>query len=472
MRLNRGTIALIVLSVVAIVAIAIFRNQPPPVAAPELTPESTSTGPIFASIDTSTVNRFEVRDNNTGQGTVLTRDAALVWAITESAIPGTTPVDQARVNTQLGIFTTLSATDRFTATNPADFGLDAPDYTITIARLDGSAHTVRVGNPNPGASRYYVQVDDQPDVILVQQSAIASLTSMVTIPPYIPLPTATPGTSTPDTRRPLLTGITADQITSLVITNNTTGASTSLAKDASLNWTVVATNGNATRQVDQFATFTAAANFTGLQYLSSFGADDLPVFRLEDFGLDRPTYTIFATSNIGTQYTLTIGGLNPSNTEYYALLSIVQPIVPTATPIPTIEVTADVTAEATAAVLEATAEATTEATSEATTEATSEATVAVDATAEATSEATAEATSEATAEATASVTPVPVEVYLIQRETVDALIALIATPPYLPEVTPTVEATSEATASTDATAEATIVSDATAEATAEATVAP
>jgi hypothetical protein len=480
MRLNRGTIALLLVSVVAIIAIALFRNQPPAATTPTPIPTGTTTGPIFTAIDTSTVNRFEVVDNTTGQRTVLTRDAALVWAVAETAFPNTQPVDQARINTQLGGFTTLNATDRFAATNLADFGLDTPAYTISITRLDGTVNRIQVGNTNPGASRYYVLVDNQTEVILVQQAAIAGMTSMVVNPPFIPVPTATPGTSTPDTRRPLLTGITADQITSLVITNNSTGASTNLAKDASLNWTVVATNGNATRQVDQFATFTAAANFTGLQYTDSFGPSDLPVFRLEDFGLDRPAYTIVATTNSGMQHTLTIGGLNPGGTEYYVLLTSVQLMLPTATPFPTVEITAEATvdltaeatAEVTAAIVEATAEATTEATAEATVEATSEATT--EATMEATSEATTEATTEATAEATvaATVAPtlIPVEVYLVQRATVDALIALIATPPYLPEVTPTVEMTAEATLSADSTAEATSEATAATDATAEATV--
>ncbi|MFN8375001.1 MAG: DUF4340 domain-containing protein [Anaerolineae bacterium] len=453
MRLNRGTIALLVLSLVVIIAISIFSNQPPAAATPTPTVAGTSTGPVFASIDTSTVNRFEVRDLNSGQGTVMTRDAALVWSVTEAITPGTTAVDQARINTQLGNFTTLNATDRFTATNLADFGLDAPDYTISITRLDGTINTVRVGNTNPGASRYYVMVDNQPDVILVQQASIAGMTSMITNPPYIPLPTATPGTVTPDTRRPLLTGITSDQITSLVIRDNATGASTTLTKDASLTWAITATN-STTRQPDQFATFTAAANFAGLQYVSSFGPNDLPVFRLEDFGLDTPAYTIIATTSTGTQITLTVGGVNPASTEYYVLMSTVQIALPTATPAATAETTAEATSEATAAVVEATAEAT----------------------AEVTAEATAEATVAVTPTSAVTPTPTPVVVYLIQRETIDGLVALIATPPYLPEATATPEATTEATAGVDATAETTAAAEATtemtAEATAEATTAP
>jgi hypothetical protein len=473
MRLNRGTIALIAISLVVIVAISVFSNQPPAASTPTLAPTGTTTGPVFASIDTSTVNRFEVRDTNTGQGTVMTRDAALVWAITETTTTSTQPVDQARINTQLGNFVTLSATDRFPTNSLADFGLDTPDYTINITRLDGTVNIVRVGNTNPGASRYYVLVDNQTDVILVQQSIIAGITSMVTNPPYIPLPTPTPGTPTPDTRRPLLTGVTADQINSLVIRDNTTQAATTLTKDATLAWTITATN-STTRQPDQFASFTAAANFVGLQYISRFGSDELPVFRLADFGLETPTYTIIATTASGLQFTLNIGGTNPTGTEYYALLTSVQIVLPTATPLPTAEATGEATAvsEATS---EATAEATVEAILEATSEATAEATAEM--TAEATSEATAEATTEATAEATAEMTaeatatPAPIEVYLIPRSAIEALTALIAAPPYLPEATatPSIEATADVTAAAEATGEATPAAEATSEATLQAT---
>ncbi|NWF69580.1 MAG: DUF4340 domain-containing protein [Chloroflexi bacterium] len=465
MRLNRGTIALIVLSLVVLGAIALFNNQQAtPTATATLAPTGTSQGPVFSGIDTSTVNRFEVRDNSSGQGTVLTRDAALVWAISETTVPDTRAVDQARINIQLGNFVNLLATDRFSA-NLADFGLESPAYSISITRLDGTVHTVRVGNLNPGGSRYYVLADGQPEILLVQQSVIAGMTDMILNPPYVPLPTATPGTATPDTRRPLLTGVTADQIISLEIRNTTTGAATLLTRDSVGTWSMVATT-TSTQPLDQFASFTAAANFTSLLYNEALSSADLPI-DVNTLGLAQPGFVLIATSSTGTQYTLSIGGLNPAGTAYYTQLSTTTVVLPTPTPtsVPTLEATAAANVTATANMI-ATMQLTATSTPTITPMPPTATFTPVPPTATITP-----APVTGTPSPAPTATPTPIIVYLIARETLDALTGLIAAPPYLPTATATVTATTAVTPTAAATGEGTpgATTAATAAATTEAT---
>jgi hypothetical protein len=78
MRLNRGTITLILLSVAAIVAVLLINRNP--VSAPGEangtgTPTATP-GPLFASINSNALTRLEIIEPETGAKTVLTRSTA------------------------------------------------------------------------------------------------------------------------------------------------------------------------------------------------------------------------------------------------------------------------------------------------------------------------------------------------------------------------------------------------------------
>lgn len=72
----------------------------------------------------------------------------------------------------------LYARDEFAIEEPEDldqYGLSEPRLTATAHLVDGGSTTLRVGGKNPGATRYYVQVDDDPSVHVMFTYAIDRL---------------------------------------------------------------------------------------------------------------------------------------------------------------------------------------------------------------------------------------------------------------------------------------------------------
>jgi hypothetical protein len=178
MRLNTGTIVLLVISLVVIGGVILFNNNQ--AAAPgneTATPTAGAGGPLFPGVDQNTVTRFEVRNNLTGQLTVMDRQADMTWTVSDreasggqlsgmvnSALAGASggqQVDQTQVVGTMGVFASLAATDSFQsdAEHPVSaFGLDHPEYSLMIVTQDGGVYTMHVGAKNPQGTRYYAVV--------------------------------------------------------------------------------------------------------------------------------------------------------------------------------------------------------------------------------------------------------------------------------------------------------------------------
>lgn len=197
MRLSRGTFVLIVVCVIVIIGVLLINNNP--TSAPGNTTPTASQaagGPLFPGIDANTLVRFEIRDNRTGERTVLTRTSEDVWGLDESDQPGagdvtsdalsgvvvdataeagaldesavntfsvqTTsgqPLDQNVVLTDIGTFLGLNATDSFESEDLASFGLDHPGYSILASAEDGTVYELHIGGANPSGNRYYAVLE-------------------------------------------------------------------------------------------------------------------------------------------------------------------------------------------------------------------------------------------------------------------------------------------------------------------------
>lgn len=195
MRLNRGTILLLLASVVVIVAVLVTNSQR--TSAPDVTPTATlsaGAGPIFPTIadvnNQGNIVRFEVIDNTTNQKVVMTKDAANVWKIEESASPSDLATDQTKAVGTMSVLASLNAVDSFTTENLADFGLDQPKYTMTLTDTDNKTYTVKIGNQSPANPRYYALVDENTTTVYVLlKDLVDGLISQITAPPYVPTPT-------------------------------------------------------------------------------------------------------------------------------------------------------------------------------------------------------------------------------------------------------------------------------------------
>ncbi len=197
MRLNRGTIFLLVGSLIVILAVVLVNNQR--TSAPDVTPTATQgagAGPIFPTIadvnNQSNIVRFEVISNTDNQKIVMTKDDAGVWKVEESASTSELATDQTKAVGTMSVLASLSSVDRFTTDKLADFGLDQPQYTMVLTDKDNKTYTLKVGNLSPANPRYYALVDeDTTTVYVVPKDLIDGLIKQITEPPYVPTPTPT-----------------------------------------------------------------------------------------------------------------------------------------------------------------------------------------------------------------------------------------------------------------------------------------
>jgi hypothetical protein len=213
-------------------------------------------------------------------------------------------------------------------------------------------------------------------------------------------PAAATPTATLEGASILFPNVDQNAVVQISARNNTTGAFTTLTRDAANLWRIDATNAT-DRAVDQVEAVGTMGVLASLEAAQSFAADDLA-----PFGLDTPDTTFTLATADGAVFTLHIGALNPGGNRFYAVVESTTVTAPT--PVPAL-----------------TAEATPEATAESTPEATSEAVPADIA-----------LTPESTPEPVVPVTLTgPRTVFLVPEELVSGLIGLIDDPPYVPPPT-------------------------------------
>jgi hypothetical protein len=196
MQLNRGTIVLLVASLVVIIGVLVINsNQANAPAATTPTASQQAGGPLFAGVTANTLVRFEIRDNTTGARTVLTRSSEDVWGLEEAtegnafpaddlsgvlvettAEPGDNTVvspqdtfsvettsgqqlDQNAVLTDIGSFLSIEASDIFESADLEGFGLVNPTHSLIATAEDGTVYVLHVGGQNPSGNRYYAVME-------------------------------------------------------------------------------------------------------------------------------------------------------------------------------------------------------------------------------------------------------------------------------------------------------------------------
>ncbi len=116
------------------------------------------------------------------------------WAI---AGDSPEPAGETKVNQALNQLTSLRPTRVLDdVQNAADFGLEEPAWTITLAPNSGDAVVYRIGDENPRGTSRYLQVDGDAAVRLVPKSSVETVQAWLETPPHPPTPTPEP-TATP-----------------------------------------------------------------------------------------------------------------------------------------------------------------------------------------------------------------------------------------------------------------------------------
>ena len=211
MRLNRGTIILLVISLAVIIGVVVISNnqanQPQAV-----TPTPAAGGPLYEGVTADQIISVAVRDNTTGEFTRVLRQPGEDWQVTGPQNLAENEIDQGKATDAVNNVIVLASDSSFEAENLADFGLDQPDYTIEIDTGGDSLNVLLVGSRNPSGNRYYVlsrqiegaTISDATEeatqevqtgsgtILLVNQLTLQPLLDLVTKPPYVPTATPTP----------------------------------------------------------------------------------------------------------------------------------------------------------------------------------------------------------------------------------------------------------------------------------------
>ena len=117
---------------------------------------------------------------DSGQSVALERSEDGEWRLTEPQQPA--DVGQVEVAvTQLLAIQTVTTIDPPPA--PDATGMDAPAYIIKMTSSDGQESVARVGKKTPTGSGYYVQMDADGPVHVVQEFALEEVTGLVDNPP-------------------------------------------------------------------------------------------------------------------------------------------------------------------------------------------------------------------------------------------------------------------------------------------------
>lgn len=203
MRFNRGTLVLLAVSVVVILAVLLLNNQP--ASAPAPTPEATAegAGPVFPALAEAqdSITRFEALNNDTAEKTVLTKDDGGIWTVDEATNASELATDQTKAASVVQSLAGFVATSFALGDQKVeDFGLDTPAYTFTLTDKDSAAYTLKLGNKNLNSNYYAFVNDDAATVYLLPGASVDTLIQQViAVPPYVAsaTPTNTP-TITPN----------------------------------------------------------------------------------------------------------------------------------------------------------------------------------------------------------------------------------------------------------------------------------
>lgn len=160
MRLNRGTIVLVVaLLVVVVGALLISNQQASAPGTPTATPNPES-GPLFATIENGgVIARYELREAAGGTFIELNRLDAQNWSVAGSAADASRTPESSLIETTAGQLADIEYTTSFESDDLASFGLTNPQYVVYVETGTGDGYTLYIGAKTPTNPRYYAVIE-------------------------------------------------------------------------------------------------------------------------------------------------------------------------------------------------------------------------------------------------------------------------------------------------------------------------
>ena len=170
MRLNRNTLMLLVAALAVIGVVLLLNSQSSTTPSGTPTPSPAGAGPLFADLTGGALNGLQVQDNTTGAYIALARaeDGSWVLNATNSADRG---ANQTLATSAATTFASLNASSSFVSADLAQYGLDAPQYTV-FARAGETTYRLYIGSANPQGNRNYVIVEQEGAALVAEATEV------------------------------------------------------------------------------------------------------------------------------------------------------------------------------------------------------------------------------------------------------------------------------------------------------------
>jgi len=315
MRFTRTTAIFLIVAILLIIS-SIFILQT--TSTTTETPVNTVTNnALFSDWRTNDIQRIIIEDTRNNADNTFVRDINGVWQIVGMVLSTDVLVAQNRVDEALATLLNLSITAQFKLDTTDDsltpYGLDTPQFALTLTTVNEEIRTWYVGTTNPAGNRYYARSDD--DMLTVYLISNVQQVDLVTplaqnaplLLPPTPIPTpeiSIPGVIFPD--------YDARMIRELLWFDNADNNEVIVTRESGefAQWDVADVNTINSEQLDLL-----------VQAIGGLRATD--VIRNVDIStlqLEPSRYVLEARSSQGRIFRLRVGQLDPTETRYYVLI--------------------------------------------------------------------------------------------------------------------------------------------------------
>lgn len=170
----------------ALVGVLLYLNQKePPAEETDATPTETVEYLFNESDGLPASIAIEAKS---GEQVTVERNEAGVWVLKQ---PIETEADQGSAEAAATQLKALRVVSR-PGVAPADAGLVEPAYVMTVKLTGGTEKVVRIGDLTPTGSGYYASIDGSEEVLIVDNTGLDALLTLVTSPPFASTPTPIP----------------------------------------------------------------------------------------------------------------------------------------------------------------------------------------------------------------------------------------------------------------------------------------
>ncbi len=181
----------ILLAVFAVLLAGMFYLQKNPLpSSGSTTPSPTSAAPVLQGWTSSDIVSMEFKDTHQGTTIQISQDAQGNWTLGPDKKKVDTGLAE-ELRTQIAEFRPIAALP--TGLQLQAIGLETPSRILSIRNKQGKQSELRIGNADPTDSGYYVQMDNQPPVVIAKSTIDGTLDLFNNA---IPTPTAPPVTPT------------------------------------------------------------------------------------------------------------------------------------------------------------------------------------------------------------------------------------------------------------------------------------